>query len=372
MASHLVQEGGVCGLRELPGSPYVSASAGATLAALLVRLHPDDDSLLETALRLADFCLKGQHPTGLFYDTYHLQTGEWQGVRGRRGGVPLLSTSHAAWVADMLIGLSRLLSARGVPGEKYWLAGTRFVDFFLDPRLGPAGSLHAPGERDPAERSVSGFEVLFPLSQVLEVTGHDRYGKAVDAIARELAAVPWDCALPPSSREARGPDSQAALSCGRAAALLLRLGRDPGRAELFLSLVAQWVHVNRPASARAVDPVGGITDSFARQRLLFAGAEAAYVLGALAPHCRDPQARETARALARLALGFSDRAPAGTAFFQHTRWDPSGRPSEATEGTLGPVDSRRLVREAHFRLALGEPRPAPRRRKPARKAKGRA
>ena len=43
------------------------------MANLLLEVFPGDADLLETALWLADFALKGQHPGGLFYGTYYLE-----------------------------------------------------------------------------------------------------------------------------------------------------------------------------------------------------------------------------------------------------------------------------------------------------------
>jgi hypothetical protein len=364
LTTHLHQEGGVCGLRDVPGSGWLSSSAGAAMAELLLRLRPADPALRETALRLADFCLKGQHPTGFFFESYHVESRKWQGVRGKRGDVPLLSLSHSAVIADSLLQLSRTLSELGMPGEKYWIAGARFVDFFVDPKgkVALPGALHAPGEAEPAERSVSGFELLFPLARMLAVTGKDRLAKAVDTLFREFAAVGWDAASPPASREGREPDSGAALLAGRVAALGLGMGREVGEPEAFLCLLAPWVHANRPAG-RPREPLGGIGDSFRRQRLLYAGAEAAWVLRCLAAQCEDREARKTAEGLAAMALSFSGSAPLGTAFLHHTRWDPAGKPQEAGLGARGPVDARRLTREVSFRLLLREGVPAPARKK---------
>ncbi len=86
LATHLLEKGGVAGLRVEPGSPLLSASAGAGMAVLLLELYPSDPVRTELALRLADFSLKGQHPSGLFYETYHAGRGAWQGVPGRLTG----------------------------------------------------------------------------------------------------------------------------------------------------------------------------------------------------------------------------------------------------------------------------------------------
>ncbi len=374
METHLYEKGGIMGLKELPESPRLSAAAGLSLSVLLQKLFPADARLQETSLRLADFCLKGQHPSGLFFESFDVTSGEWQGAPGKitqAGGArrflgnhagrrPLLSISQCARIADLLLSLSRVLSAKGLPGEKYFLAAARFVDFFFDEkgRLSPPGALHAPGVLEPAERGLAGFEFLFPLSGVWEETGRDKYKKAFETLAAEFTALPWDPAAPPSSREGRDPDSAAALLCGRLAALIAQKGRPAPDAGVFLSLLAPWVHLNRAPGAKAADTLGGIADSFRRRRLLFAGAETAYMLASLGTLAKDGRDREAARRLALLALDFTRQAPAGTAFFQHTRWDPTGRIPDGARGVLGPVDSRRLTREAEFAVRLSEEYPA--------------
>jgi hypothetical protein len=357
LSTHLCRTGGVMGLRELPGSPYLSASAGLSLSLLLLRLFPKDLELQETSLRLADFCLKGQHPSGLFFETYAVERNEWRGVQGRQGRSregPLIHIGFSARMADLLLILSRLLADKGLPGEKYYLAGSRFVDFFIEKKekLLMPGALHLPGVHEPSEKGISGLELLFPLARLFEATGRDKYAKALEIFMEEFRGISWDITRPPAGREGRDPDAHASLLCGRLAVQLRGMGIDDIQVGLFLSFIAQWIYVNRRSEAQAVDPVGGIIDSFRRQRLLFAGRETAYVLLSLSRLASEKNTRRISRDLARLALGFSRRAPIGTAFYQHTRWDANGKVNEETRGALGPVDSRRLTREVEFALRL--------------------
>jgi hypothetical protein len=388
--THLFERGGVMGLREQPGSPYLSASAGAAFAFLLLRLLPADADRLETALRLADFCLKGQHPTGLFFESYSVEKGEWRGARGkeiqasasrrlRRGTrgprPPHIPFAASARIAEMLFRISETLAEMGVPGEKYARSAERFVEFFLDAkgRLVRPGSLHVPGDPIPAETGLPGFSLFFPLFKLFERAGKDRYRKALIELARDFSSIPWDASLPPSSREGRDPDSEAALMCGRLAAEMTQAGFGAQDPEVFMSFLAQWINVNRPPRAIAVDPLGGLADSFYRKRFLCAGAEAAYVLASLSALSRRGDSRETARRLALLALGFDSRAPLGTAHFDPGRGEAVGAggggaavgaggggktPGGRAAGELGPVDSRRLAREAYFAWELKERFPA--------------
>jgi hypothetical protein len=367
LETHLYAAGSVTGLRETAESPFLSISAGASLALVLRKVFPSNAGMAEISLRLADFCLKAQHPTGLFYETYDLRDGAWLGVPGKRsprggmrlfGGVsargPLIPVDSSARTADLLLELSEILEQEKRPGRKYALAAERFVDFFFDEnaRLLMPGALHLPGERSPSEEGLAGFELFFPLSRMARLTKKDRYGKALEAMRALFAGADWDVSRPPSSRAGRDPDSRAALTCGRIAAAMHVYGRAGPDPRPYLSLLASWIRVNRPPRPETVDSMGGLADSHRRARLLFAGAETAYVLlrlGALVP---DKATAELAGDLARLALGFSGRAPCGTAFLRHAHWSMDGKPDDNEADVLGPVDSRVLAREAEFAVRL--------------------
>jgi hypothetical protein len=381
LGTHLFEKGGVAGLRIEPASPLLSASAGAGMAVLLRELFPSDPARTELALRLADFSLKGQHPSGLFYETYHTGRGEWQGVPGHPEQ-PVIGIDASARIADRLLALADALSEAGMPNAKYRLAGARFVEFFIDDqgRFQPPGALHLPGVRAPFEPGLAGFALCFPLARTLARTGRDRYRKALDTLAHSLAGLPWGTPWLPTSREGRDPDSAAALLCGRILVALGgpgsvsarrsggssrgrtggRTGRGPIDVGDAASVVLPWVYANPRPPVGGIPATGGIIDSFHRQRLVGAGAEAAFVLSGLGALASEPWMRRTLEGFSRLCQGFADRLPLGTAYLAHV--DPL--PQAAGSGTrahsrrsrpepaAGPVDARRLVVEAGYRLAI--------------------
>jgi hypothetical protein len=398
LETHLYASGATVGLRETAGSRHISASACAAMALLIRRLFPADDDLLETSLRLADFCLRGQHPTGLFYETYGIEEKAWLGVPGRRarniagrmfGGKqasgPLIPMEGSARTADLLLRLSETLEEEGRPGRKYALAAERFVDFFFDAKgkLLMPGALHSPGERVPAEEGMAGFELYFPLRRLARIAKRDKYKKALESMKALFLQGGWDAARPPASRAGRDSDSKAALLCGRLAAAMLeddraRLGgrgRERGRGkaagsggagtvggssggatgmgpEQFLSIIAPWIRINRPPRPESVDSLGGVADSFRRARLLFKSAETACVLMSLGRLSADKETTETASDLARLTLEFGGRAPVGSSYLRHVDWSMDGRPENAAADIVGPVDSRLLTREVESAIAL--------------------
>ncbi len=360
LETHLHEAGGAMGLREVPAGDIISASAGMEAALDLLSGSSGDPGRVETAMRLADFCLKGQHPAGLFYESYSLSKKAWVGAAGTSRGKgaaaegPLVPFAESARIADCMLRFSEALRGMRLPFEKYRLAGARFADGLCDEkgRLWMPGALHLPGDREPAEKGLSALEAFFPLSRMFTLTKKDKYRKACAALASDFLSRCWDPASPPSWREGRDPDSRAALLAGRIAVEITRAGMGEPDPDLFISLLAPWVHLNRPARGQAADPVGGITDSFDRHRLLLAGAETAYVLLSLGSLSRSKQAVDLVSELSRAALEFSLHAPLGTAYFQHTRWDAEGKDAAQARGRLGPVDSRRLAREAYFAALL--------------------
>ncbi len=380
LSSHLVEEGGVAGLREVPGSPWLSSTAGVGLAVALRRLFPREERMGETALRLADFSLKGQLPSGLFYESFHRGDGKWHGVRGQQPR-PVLSVPHSARIADLLLMLAEDLEGEGLPFEKYFLAGQRFVDLFVDDRgrCAVPASLCSPAEaptfgnwdarlRRGAQEAgdIRGWEIFFPLCRVLDRLGKDRYKKAQGVIAERFAGVPWDAFHPPTSRPGRDADSEASRLVVRLFVELRRRGYRPAEpkaggasatarsaesARLFASLILPWIRVHRDAERAPGEPPldGTVVDSFARQRLLFAGNETAYLLKRLAELAGRRDLKSLLEELSRICLAGGRDLPPGTAFFRHTSWDPEGKVQTGIHAA-GPVDSRRLASELLYGL----------------------
>ncbi len=378
---HLHKGGGVLGLKETPDSQWISASAGLGCALALRKLFPGDARLSEMGLQLADFALKGQVPWGFFHESYHIPSGRWRGVRGRPD-VTLLSVGQSARVAELLLALADDLARSGRPHEKYFLAGLRFADFFLDEkgRLSQPGGLHRPSSsevRADAEPGIAGLEIFFPLSLVLARTGRDRYKKALDVLVRRFSSISWDAFEPPASREGRGSDAAGAMLAVRLYAEMRSLGYKPVEppvsgaaaarlkaaetARLFASLIVPWIRVHDEArGGRSVLWQSGcLLDSFSRQRLLCAGHETALLLLQLEALTPDKPGKQLLSSLAHDCLAAARGLPVGTAFIQHTRWDGAGRVAARPSGeSVAPMDSRRLVTEVLAGLRLSEEFPA--------------
>ncbi|MGA2974153.1 MAG: hypothetical protein ABSF77_02460 [Spirochaetia bacterium] len=375
LSTHLYERGGVVGLREAPGSPWLSSTAGLGCAIAARRLFPSDGRLHELALRLADFTLKGQIPSGFFHESYHVDSGQWRGVHGQAARTHL-SVPQSSRIAELLLMFSDDLARDGHPHEKYFLAGLRFVEFFLDEkgRLSMPGTLHLPADRVPVPESGSalgGLELFFPAAAILERTGRDRYRKALDLLVKRFSQLPWDAFQPPCSREGRGSDAAGALLAARLFVRMRARGYKPveppvstaaaaaARAaesvRLFASLLVPWIRVHTETGDQRRAPAlpGSLVDSFARQRLIFAGYQTSLLLLELAALTPDASLKTLLKSLVGLCLDAARAAPLGTAFLQHTVWDGEGRIAEA-RGRRGPVDARRLAGELLAGIAIAE------------------
>ncbi len=382
--NHLLTEGGVCGLRITPGARELSSSAGAAAALLLLKLTrapgPDGEPL-ETALRLADFCLKGQHPGGLFLETFDSKRRWWAGLRGT---AHLLDLPASAAVAQRLLLLADELERLGRPADKYRAAGRRAIAAFVDPRgnLAETGGVIDLRTGLPAEAGLGALELAEPLLHLHRREGGESWRKTLVALARRhFPAVLPPLGLP-AYREGREPDSRAALLLLRAGQALRQAGIPvPAQAELP-SLLYPWIYLNRDGGRdgntgggpAAFDPVGGLLDSARRNRLLFQGYEAAFLLwqagleeaGTASPaRAGSSRLRHPVQDLVRLLTRFTTQAPLGTAWYAHAPWGgPGGRRAGRAGGArarrpadwprLGPVDARRLTREALFLLRIRE------------------
>jgi hypothetical protein len=279
-------------------------------------------------------------------------------------------------IAERLLLLAAILEQSGLPHEKYYLAGLRFVDFFLDEKakLTMPGSLHSPADRTAQPQSadaLGGLELFHPMSRILEKTGKDRYRKGLDTLVKRFSSIPWSPFRPPTSRDGRSPDAAGALLAVSLFLAMRKLGYHPAEptvsttsaakanaaasARLFASLLVPWVRIH-PAQDGAGALPGCLVDSFTCQRVVFAGHQTALLLLGLRTVAAEPALKAFLRDLARLCLEAAAGSPIGSSFLQHTRWDAVGKPEEG-RGKRGPIDSRRLASEVLAGLELSREYP---------------
>jgi hypothetical protein len=316
----LVSEGGTCGLRLSPGEETLSTTAGAGLAALLPRLFPGDPSVEELALRLADFALRAQLPSGLFYERYDLRRASWLEADGRKTRAPAILPAPSADTACALLVLAGLLRRRRVPHARYLHAAARAVGALSAAASGPASEEEA-------------LVLAEPLAELYLLTGKDAHKKTLAGIRDRFFVQDLE--------PAAGDTLQPALLRVRAAAALTNAGFALKGLEACLHSLLPWLHLN-PGGADP-EPCGGLHETLGGNRLLFRGFELSHLLARLA--ARQPLGKLSLRALLPHLLAFTLRQPAGTSFLNLT--EP---PAQA----LGPLDSRILVRELTARHRLLE------------------
>jgi hypothetical protein len=353
----LVSKGGVCGLRSSAGSPELSASAGAGLACLLVKLFPADEEQLELALELADFSLKAQHPDGLFYERYSLPRAGWLEQAGPSAASPSIEVGACSGTARSLLELVGLLRASGLPHARYLHAATRAASalYAAGRRLSDSASVLDPVGREPLERGIGVLAILEPLRELLRMTGKDQYRKALAAFRDRFFP-----ARPPPAAYAAWPEagrkSLVALQLARAASLLSESGFAVQNLQSFFSALLPWIYLNGGSGeppALPCKPVGGILEALGSGRLLFRGFEACYLLARLNAQLPAENPLRQLKGLLPQMLAFTLQQPPGTAFL-----DLSGPPARA----LGPLDASILISELYYRLKLLEEFPELQRR----------
>jgi len=319
----LVDEGGTCGLRLSPGLPTLSTSAGAGLAALLPAVFPGDEAMEELALRLADFALRAQLPTGLFCERYDLKRRSWLESEGRRTHPPLVLAGESAETARALVVLVGLLRRRRLPHLRYLHAAARAV-----------GALTAAAAASPASEAEA-LVLPEPLAELYLLTGKDAHKRSLAGIRERFFSV---------DREPAAEDSlQPAFLRARAAAALSAAGFPPKGPQDCLYSLLPWIHLNPGENPWQEEPVpcGGLHETLGSRRLLFRGFELAHLLARLGAGL--PQGAPFLRDLLPRLLDFTLGRPVGTSYL--SLGEPAGP-------AVGPVDSRLVVRELTARQCL--------------------
>ena len=365
LGDHLLEEGGVCGLRTVPGADLLSASAGAALSVLLLRLYPGDDAMLELALRLADFCLTAQHPAGLFYERFGVRERSWLGLRrsvpGVAGRAPLLSIEESSRVAASLLDLAVLLERRGVAADRYGLAGRRMVDAFFDSRgvLRPPAAVMTPDGLQAVEEGLGSVRFLHPLLRVADVDRREKYRKAAHAIIGSRLDLAGTEELP-SSREGREPDSRAILLLAEAAVEAADRRLRIPEPDALASRLLPWLRLRDAGGESPLPAAGALVDSFTRPRLMPRPCQIAFLCRRLGSLCAEPLSGLLAEH-SRAALGSAGGLPLGTGSVARVRWASDAREASsgaggapASELAVGPVDARDFAAELRYALDLEE------------------
>ncbi len=352
LSTHLHINGGIHGLRILEKSTTISSYAGAGMALLALKALPQQalPQQRECVLRLGDFVLKGQHPGGLFFENYDISRNRWLGLHSSK---KLLSLEYASGTALFLILLSRELKQRGLCWQKYFFAGRRMVDSFLEKpkQLQNLGSVIDLSSLEGVERGLAGLELCQPLLLLYKMSGKERYKKALNTIKESFFSEYRRPDLLPSSRAGRDPDVKGALFLANAVLALVEAGLKIKNLDDYISLLLPWVYLNRSFNGGNFNSIGGVIDSSRRNRLLFRGYELAYLLLKLNKLLSTKSNNNLAELLAGQLIGFTSQKPLGTAYFLHTLWDSQGKIKKDRE-PFGPIDSRRLAREGYYLLKL--------------------
>jgi hypothetical protein len=365
LLSLLVDNNGVYGPRTSEDAGIVDSLVCAGLSELVQRVYDVNFDMNEVSLRLVDFCLKSQHPRGIFLERYDLAAKKWRccemsgrtsrsAKRGDRAAAEAVThIAHSARTAAHLFTLSTILEERGHTGVKYFLAGKRFIESLFDFKkkgIIEIGSIVGLDSFEPIERSKACLELIPPLATIFGITGDDRYRKAIVAIKNEFFVETFPYTALPSEDEDTDPDFSTSLLFLRTAIELEKLGIRVRDREAFVNMVLPWVYFNRSQTevACSLRPyAGGMIDSFDRCRIIYRNFELAHSLLAIAGLVDEKPLVKMLWSLASYLIDSGERIPIGTPWFHHTSYnaEPKGRNGKPIEGGF---DARSFVREAGF------------------------
>ena len=354
LTTHLVEEGAVFGLRaqhpgdgepasiDASGAEWLSASASAAAGAALLASGGAERE--ERARRLIDFALRGQHPSGLFFERYDYQRRRWRGL-DRRAKPPRLALVDAVRTSRALRHALTALGDDPAAG-RLRLAWQRFAEWFL--RKGNPGAIGAvltPGGGVIEE----GMDALLLVTEwlALAASGYRpagvRRADTLPTAARELLlSQGGDASVEgrlPSTRRSE-PSGVAALLVVEALLSLSQSGTeavawDDGPGHAAAANLLAWMGTDH----HGLGGNGGLADSLHRRRWLTIGNRVAHALMGLSAAAGGSGAA-VYRTAAAAAIGFALRFPVGTAYVVG--------PTLAA----GPIDSRVVADEVHYGRAL--------------------
>jgi hypothetical protein len=352
--NHLLERKGVYGLRTVPGAGELSAAAGAGMACLLLDLHRDRRDSVETAARLADFALKGQHPGGLFYGKYYCRNDSWLPPGTGPDRPPQIALADTAEIACHLARFAEGMRSLGRPAERYLGAAERMAQALLASRedLTDVGTTLHPDSLLSVGAGPGGQALFELLLRLLRLSGRDAYKKALSGLFRRFYAAPP--AGSPAALTQGEPDGGAgdsplsldqALVEARNAALLAESGYRPKGLEEYRNRLLPWICLNVRPLPRGLSMVGAVAGGLGEGRLRFRGFETALALLRLQPLVPASGQNDITGLLVSQLVGFTLQQPVGTAWLAMEEADPE---------PIGPVDSWLLVRELEALLRLQE------------------
>ncbi len=339
----LVDRSPLCGLRAAERSSTLSSAASCTMALLLRRFCRDDAELAELALRLADFALTGQHPSGLFYPTYHLDRRSWLEVDKDPEDPPEPSIERSAAVAVMLAALIRELRAQASAAGRYLHAVTRLADALLASANQPGGLLH-PDSYISTPQGDGAPSLVELLLQVYELTAKDAYKKALSALTPRFCKESVQT-IPISGWDGRSANLEPALQQAHAAVLLAGSQHTVRGLNSYFVALLPWLHLNYGDPEQQFNTLGGLHSRLDENRLVFRGFEMAYLLMKINACIGKDRRLKSLGALISRLVSFTLQKPMGTSFYA---------PEETEAEKFGAVDCTIWVRELLYLTRLHE------------------
>jgi len=345
---------GIFGILEDTKTNYISLSATIGLSLLIQMLYKSKTDIHETSLKLADFCLKAQHPAGIFFNKYYLQNNLWfeesiyKNLKDQNYVPAMISIQESAIIVNALLLLSQELKAKDYFYNAYFSAALRFIDFLIDSPCATVDLVNL----NPGETNVLILDLLFPLFSVYQFTGIEKYKTAIISLKNQYFPDFSQYYKLPSVNNSLNPDFNTALMLLKAINVFSELGIDIPDKEILITFILPWIYYNKTSLETYPDLVGGIIDSFDRCRLVCRGYETAYHLLKFYKKTSVPLIKETIEHIVEDIVYFAMKKPAGLAFINHTLWSINGKkPANAPQA---PFNSQSFVNESFYLLKLIE------------------
>jgi hypothetical protein len=362
----IVEKGGAYGPAITDKTDSISSLVCAGLAYLIQRVYENNYDMNETSFRLADFCLKSQHPTGVFFEYFHPQSGTWSNDPVPPPMLKLTSNTfehivvrieHSAAIADYFLSVAIIQKAKELSGEKYFSAGKRFIELFFDTKkkgLIDLGSTFVLDTLEPKNKSRLCLNLIPPLIKLYKITGEDKYKKAVAAIKAEFFAESFSYTSLPSCSESESPDFATALLLLKSAISFEEIGIKVKDKEVFVNMALPWVYINKSQEDRLGDAepfTSGMLDSFDRCRIVYRGFELAYYLLKINEMLEKKPLSKLIRNVASYLIDSGSKIRLGTEWFHHSLYNNEPKEKNVRPVT-GPFDTRTFIREASYLLKL--------------------
>lgn len=360
LGEHLVENKGVFGIRDHGEGETLSMFSTINLALLMQMIFTSNEQMFNTSIMLADFSLKAQHPSGLFYEKYFYKQNSWidksllSSLKKEEEVRCYLSLKENSLIAWQLLEFASRLKEKELLYNKYFIGARRFIDFCFNREgdLKNIGSRIDVGSAKFDKPNLECLYLVFPLIKLFRMTGDEKYKEAALLLKKDFYPSLTDAFSLPVREKGEEPDFESALLLLKAANSFEELGIAMPEKENLLNKLLPWINYNSTTRQVVQSITGGIMDSFSRCRIIFRGYELACQLLKLKESIEDDSLKDIVKAVSGDLIAFSSRNAPGRPFINHTLWIPSGNLNKPLPADSIEYDTNAFTRESLYLYEL--------------------